>query len=94
MNHNDYIWLTIGLLGQGIFSARFIIQWLVSEKEKKSVIPLAFWYLSLLGGLTLLVYSIYKKDPVFIIGQASGVFIYLRNLFLIQRERGARLAKV
>lgn len=87
MSHNDYLWLAVGLTGQGIFSARFIIQWLASEKQKKSVIPLAFWYLSLLGGLTLLVYSIYKKDPVFILGQASGVFIYLRNLYLIQQEQ-------
>jgi lipid-A-disaccharide synthase-like uncharacterized protein len=87
---NEYIWLFIGLLGQGIFSARFIVQWLVSEKEKRSVIPVAFWYLSLLGGITLLFYSIYKQDPVFILGQSTGVFIYSRNLFLISRERKAR----
>lgn len=86
----EYIWLGIGLLGQGIFSARFIVQWLVSEKEKRSVIPVAFWYLSLLGGVTLLLYSIYKRDPVFILGQSTGVFIYTRNLLLIQRERLAR----
>ena len=86
----EYIWLAIGLLGQGIFSARFIVQWLVSEKEKRSVIPVAFWYLSLLGGITLLLYSIYKQDPVFILGQSTGVFIYSRNLYLIQRERLAR----
>lgn len=86
----EYIWLGIGLLGQGIFSARFLVQWLVSEKEKRSVIPVAFWYLSLLGGVTLLFYSIYKKDPVFILGQSTGVFIYTRNLLLIQRERLAR----
>jgi len=85
--NKDYIWLAIGLLGQGIFSARFIIQWIVSEREKRSVIPVVFWYLSLLGGITLLLYAIYKRDPVFIIGQSSGVFIYTRNLYLIQRER-------
>ena len=93
MSSNEYIWLAVGLLGQGIFSARFIIQWLVSEKEKKSVIPVAFWYLSLLGGVTLLMYALYKRDPVFIIGQFSGIFIYSRNLFLIHRERSSRLVK-
>ena len=93
MSNNEYIWLAVGLLGQGIFSARFIIQWLVSEKEKKSIIPVAFWYLSLVGGLTLLLYALYKRDPVFIIGQFSGIFIYSRNLFLIHRERSSRLAR-
>ncbi|KTD21378.1 lipid-A-disaccharide synthase N-terminal domain-containing protein [Legionella londiniensis] len=86
----DYIWLSVGLLGQAIFSARFIVQWLVSEREKRSVIPVAFWYLSLCGGITLLIYSIYKKDPVFILGQSTGVLIYSRNLLLIHRERLAR----
>ncbi|MCP0914329.1 MULTISPECIES: lipid-A-disaccharide synthase N-terminal domain-containing protein [Legionella] len=90
----EYIWLAVGLLGQAIFSARFIVQWLVSEKEKRSVIPVAFWYLSLLGGITLLLYSIYKRDPVFILGQSTGVFIYTRNLLLIQRERVARSEKL
>ena len=90
----EYIWLGVGLIGQGIFSARFIIQWLVSEKEKRSIIPVAFWYLSLLGGITLLLYSIYKRDPVFILGQSTGVLIYSRNLFLIQRERLARAEKL
>lgn len=88
--NTEYIWLGIGLLGQAIFSARFIVQWLVSEKVKRSVIPIAFWYLSLLGGVTLLLYSIYKRDPVFILGQSTGVLIYSRNLFLIQRERLSR----
>ena len=90
---NSYIWLGIGFLGQAIFSARFIVQWLISEREKRSIIPVAFWYLSLLGGITLLVYSIYKKDPVFILGQSTGVFIYMRNLYLIHRERASRLNK-
>lgn len=94
MMRSEYIWLGIGLLGQGIFSARFIVQWLMSEKEKKSIIPVAFWYLSLLGGITLLLYSIYKRDVVFILGQATGVFIYSRNLFLIQRERLTRTEKL
>ncbi len=90
----DYVWLSIGLLGQGIFSARFIVQWLVSEKEKRSIIPVAFWYLSLLGGVTLLLYSIYKRDPVFILGQSTGILIYSRNLYLIHRERLARVEKL
>lgn len=90
----DYLWLAVGLLGQGIFSARFIVQWLISEKEKKSIIPVAFWYLSLLGGITLLIYSIYKQDPVFILGQTTGVFIYIRNLYLIHRERASRITKL
>ncbi len=90
----EYVWLAVGLMGQAIFSARFIVQWLVSEKEKRSVIPVVFWYLSLLGGITLLVYSIYKRDPVFILGQSTGVLIYSRNLFLIQRERLSRMEKL
>lgn len=90
----EHIWLAVGFLGQAIFSARFIVQWLVSEKEKRSVIPVAFWYLSLCGGITLLLYSIYKKDPVFILGQSTGVLIYTRNLLLIHRERHARHEKL
>jgi lipid-A-disaccharide synthase-like uncharacterized protein len=93
MTSSEYVWLAIGLVGQCIFSARFIIQWLVSEKEKRSVIPVAFWYLSLLGGITLLMYALYKRDPVFIIGQFTGVFIYSRNLYLIHRERSSRLVR-
>ena len=83
---SDMIWLVIGLLGQAIFSARFIVQWIMSEREKRSVIPVIFWYLSLFGGLTLLLYAIHRRDPVFILGQLSGMFIYSRNLFLIQSE--------
>ena len=70
-------------MGQALFSARFLIQWLKSEKEKKSVFPVAFWYFSIAGGLTLLSYAIHKQDPVFIVGQATGLFIYLRNLYFI-----------
>jgi lipid-A-disaccharide synthase-like uncharacterized protein len=86
---HDPIWLTVGFLGQGLFSARFVVQWLKSEKLKKSVVPLAFWYFSLAGGVVLLAYAIHRTDPVFIVGQAAGVFIYLRNLHLIYRERRA-----
>ena len=80
------MWLVIGFLGQALFSMRFLIQWIYSEKNKKSVIPLAFWYFSLAGGLTLLSYAIYRGDPVFIAGQGLGIFIYLRNLMLIKKN--------
>ena len=80
-------WLIVGFLGQALFSMRFILQWVQSERAKKSVIPVAFWYFSLAGSLVLLVYAIHRQDPVFIIGQAAGLVIYLRNLYLISRER-------
>ena len=80
------IWLAIGFFGQFMFFMRFLVQWVVSEKRKESVVPISFWYFSLLGGLILLSYAIYRKDPVFILGQAGGAFIYLRNLMLIYRK--------
>ena len=80
-------WLVIGFLGQALFSARFIVQWLSSEKIKKSVIPQAFWYFSVAGGATLLAYAIHRRDPVFMVGQAAGLFIYARNLQFIWRDR-------
>ena len=80
-------WLLIGFLGQAMFSARFLVQWLSSEKIKKSVIPNAFWYFSLAGGATLLAYAIHRRDPVFMIGQGAGLFIYLRNLQFLWRDR-------
>jgi lipid-A-disaccharide synthase-like uncharacterized protein len=83
----EYIWLTIGFIGQGLFASRFIVQWIVSEREGKSVIPVVFWYLSLAGGLILLSYAIWRIDPVIIVGQAFGALIYSRNLILIFRER-------
>lgn len=86
------IWLIIGFFGQALFSARFIIQWLASEKQRKSVVPLAFWYFSLFGGIVLLAYAIHRRDPVFILGQAFGAIIYLRNLYFIYRERRATSA--
>lgn len=81
------IWITIGLLGQGFFTSRFLIQWIVSERRRESVIPLAFWWFSLLGGVTLLSYAIWRQDPVFILGQATGLIVYARNLILIDRHR-------
>jgi len=83
----EIIWIAIGFLGQILFSLRFFFQWLVSEKKKESVIPISFWYFSIGGGLILLSYAIYRKDPVFILGQSMGVFIYSRNLYLIYRKK-------
>jgi lipid-A-disaccharide synthase-like uncharacterized protein len=83
----DKTWLAIGLVGQALFSARFIVQWLQSERVKKSVIPSACWYFSMAGGLTLLAYAIHRRDPVFIIGQGTGLIIYFRNLQFLWRDR-------
>lgn len=87
MVSEEQIWLGIGFLGQALFSARFIVQWLKSEREKKSVFPVAFWYFSIAGGVTLLAYAVYRQDPVFIVGQATGLFIYFRNLYFVVYER-------
>jgi lipid-A-disaccharide synthase-like uncharacterized protein len=84
-------WLIIGFIGQALFSMRFIVQWIASERKGESVIPTLFWYFSLAGGLTLLAYAIYKQDPVFILGQSAGAFIYIRNLNLIFRKKGGQL---
>ena len=81
------IWVIIGFAGQALFSARFIVQWLASERVKRSIIPTAFWYFSLAGGLTLFAYAIHKQDPVFIAGQGLGLIVYLRNLYLIRSGR-------
>ncbi len=80
-------WVIVGLSGQLLFSLRFLVQWIVSERRKESVIPVAFWYLSLGGSLILLAYAIYRQDLVFILGQSTGSFIYMRNLMLIYRKR-------
>ena len=79
-------WLVLGFVGQLVFSGRFIVQWLASEREGRSVVPVAFWFLSVAGSLLLLTYAVHRRDPVFVVGQALGVFIYLRNLHLIRRE--------
>lgn len=84
----NVIWLVVGFMGQALFSARFLVQWVTSERRKKSVVPLAFWYFSVAGGATLLAYAIHRQDPVFIVGQGAGLFIYLRNLQLIYRQKG------
>ena len=80
-------WLIVGFVGQAFFGARFIIQWIVSERKGESTIPLAFWYCSIGGAMVLLTYAIYRQDPVFIVGQSLGSIIYIRNLVLIDRKR-------
>lgn len=82
----DPVWLVVGFAGQGLFTMRFAVQWFASERARRSVVPVAFWYFSVIGGVTLLAYAIHRNDPVFIVGQGAGVFIYLRNLHLIRRE--------
>jgi len=87
VNTTETIWLIIGFTGQGLFFTRWVVQWFRSERERESTIPLSFWYLSLIGGLITLTYAIYRRDPVFITGQAVGSLVYLRNLMLIYRKR-------
>ena len=86
----EKIWLVVGFTAQALFAARFLVQGIVSERKGRSVIPLAFWYFSLAGGGMLLAYAIWRKDPVFILGQSTGSLIYARNLYLIHRERKAK----
>ena len=88
------VWVMVGFLGQALFSARFIIQWFVSEKAKESIVPIAFWYFSILGGMTLLTYAIWRRDPVIICGQAGGLMIYARNLWFIHSKRARDADKV
>ncbi len=83
-------WLVFGLAAQGCFFLRFFIQWIASERKKKSIIPIYFWYLSLLGGIGLLIYSIHINNIVFIAGQSMGLLIYMRNIILIRREKNAK----
>lgn len=80
-------WMIIGFVGQALFGARFIIQWIISEKKGESTIPLAFWYCSIGGSIVLLTYAIHKQDIVFIVGQSLGSIVYIRNLILIDRKR-------
>jgi lipid-A-disaccharide synthase-like uncharacterized protein len=83
----ELFWLTVGFAAQAMFMMRFVIQWLASERARRSVVPDAFWYWSIAGGFMLLVYAIYRMDPVFVLGQGSGLFIYARNLYFIRRSR-------
>ena len=83
----EFWWVVVGLFGQALFSMRFLVQWIMSERAKRSVMPIAFWYFSLAGGVVLLSYAIYRRDPVFMLGQGTGLIIYLRNLWLIHADR-------
>lgn len=82
----ELLWIAFGLGGQLLFTGRFLVQWIASEKAGRSTVPVAFWWFSIAGGLTLLTYAIHRGDPVFILGQSLGVFIYARNLWLIRKE--------
>jgi lipid-A-disaccharide synthase-like uncharacterized protein len=82
-------WLVFGFIGQMMFTMRFIVQWIASEKKRESIIPVSFWYLSLAGGLIVLFYAIHRMDPVFILAYLPGNFIYLRNLYFIYRKKKA-----
>jgi lipid-A-disaccharide synthase-like uncharacterized protein len=86
----DGWWLLLGFGGQAVFMGRFVLQWLVSERRGRSVIPVAFWYLSIAGALVLLVYALHRRDPVFAAGQGVGIAIYLRNLQLVRAGRRRR----
>ena len=81
------LWLAVGFLGQACFSARFLVQWIASERRRQSVVPIYFWYFSVAGGIILLGYAIHRQDPVFILGQAAGLVVYARNLYLIRTNR-------
>jgi lipid-A-disaccharide synthase-like uncharacterized protein len=83
---SETFWLIFGFAGQAVFTGRFVLQWLYSEFKKRSVIPVGFWYLSMLGSALLLIYAIYRQDPVFIVGQSFGMVVYLRNLQLISKH--------
>jgi lipid-A-disaccharide synthase-like uncharacterized protein len=82
----------LGYLGQALFTMRFVVQWIASERAGRSVIPMAFWFFSIGGGLLLLGYAVYIRDPVFIVGQAFGVFVYMRNLYFIRRDKSGAAA--
>ena len=87
----EQVWLIVGFTGQLFFTARFLVQWLTSERARRSIVPKAFWYFSIGGGITILCYAIHREDPVFIVGQASGLLIYLRNIYFLSRDTGTGL---
>ena len=86
LSNIELFFLAIGFFGQALFASRFIVQWIYSERKGQSTIPIVFWYLSIFGGVGLLIYAIFRKDPVIIVGQLFGIFIYLRNLILIYKR--------
>jgi lipid-A-disaccharide synthase-like uncharacterized protein len=81
------LWLGLGFAAQGLFGARFLVQWLYSEKHRKSVVPVMFWWFSVIGGVAMLIYSLHLRDPVIISGQAFGLIVYIRNIWLLYHER-------
>ena len=83
-------WVLLGYAGQALFTMRFVVQWIATERARKSVIPVAFWFFSIGGGVLLFGYALSRRDPVFILGQGLGLFVYLRNLYFVYRERGAK----
>lgn len=85
----EQIWIGVGLFGQILFGSRMLVQWIASEREGRSVMPTIFWYMSIAGGAVLLSYAIYRADPVFILGQAAGSLVYMRNIYFIHREKQA-----
>lgn len=87
MSAHEKAWIALGLLAQAAFTGRFLVQWISSERRGRSVVPRAFWYLSLSGAALLLMYAIHRRDPVFILGQSFGLVVYTRNLMLIHRSR-------
>jgi lipid-A-disaccharide synthase-like uncharacterized protein len=84
--HLDW-WVLLGFAAQAFFTMRFVVQWIASERAGRSIVPVAFWWFSIVGGILLLLYALYRKDPVFIAGQAFGVFVYVRNLYFVMREQ-------
>ena len=82
-------WVLLGYAGQALFTMRFVVQWIATERARKSVIPVAFWFFSIGGGVLLFGYALSRRDPVFILGQGLGLFVYLRNLYFVYRERGS-----
>lgn len=84
-----FVWVSLGLLGQVLFTGRMVVQWLASERSKRSVVPTAFWWMSLIGASMLLIYFLWRRDPVGVLGQAVGWFVYVRNLWLIQDQKRA-----
>ena len=89
----DKLWLAIGFGAQACFSSRFLVQWVASERAGRSVVPITFWIFSVVGGVMLLAYAIHRQDPVFILGQAAGLLVYVRNLWLIAREKRRSLVQ-
>lgn len=86
-NYRPDFWIVLGLVGQFIFMGRFVVQWIASEKVGRSIIPVYFWYMSILGSLMLLFYALHRQDPIFILGYGGGSIIYIRNLVLISKEK-------